>query len=406
VGPTPPTATACAAPRRPTGAVAGLGAVLLTLLTLLALFVTATPAHASVARGVVDWRLEMPEGIGDLSTVPAIVDGIGPAGLNAKWTRIYFRWARLQPQKPAAGATAEARNTYDAAYLTELDTVIAAFYARGVKVILTGTDCPEWASNQKYWVAHTYDSDIVPAIDSRPVKTAWQDLARFLAARYKGKGAQWFEVWNEPNLGSGLYPQLVGKKKTAVGPAVYLKMLKAFSISAHKGNPKAVVIAGATSRRGANNAHSTSPQWFATYLKQHGGMKYFDAYSHHPYSIPGSSPSPGARPKGATHAVTMGNIDALLRIFPKKPFYLTEYGLSTDPRDLFCVSVSQTDQARYLRQAYALAGKKRQIKVLLWFVVKDYVQDAEGSGIYSGLIGTDDVRKPAWYAFAGQAVPR
>jgi hypothetical protein len=342
----------------------------------------------------------MPEGIGDLSTVSGMVDGIGPAGLNAKFTRVYFRWARLQPGQPVAGATAEARNSYDAAYLTELETVVSAFKAKGVKVILTGTDCPEWASDRRYWVDKTYDSDIVPAIDKKLVKTAWQDLARYLAAHFGPLGARYFEVWNEPNLGSGLYPQLVGAKKKPVGPAVYLKMLKAFNTWAHKGSRKAVVIAGATSRRGGNDAHSTSPQWFATYLKAHGGMKYFAAYSHHPYTPPGASPAPAAKPKGSSRAITLGNIDVLLRIFPKKPFYLTEYGLSTDDKDLFCVTVSPANQAKYLRQAYALVAKKRQIKVLMWFVVKDYVQDAELNGIYSGLIDTSGERKPAWYAFA------
>jgi hypothetical protein len=402
VGASRPTSTDYALPRRLAGVTAALGVVLLAVASVIVLSAAAAPAQAAVARGLVDWRLEMPEGISDLGVVPGIVDGMGPAGLNAKFTRLYFRWARLQPQKPGTAYSADANGDgYDDAYVNELDTVVSAFKARGIKVILTGTDCPEWASNRKYWVGHTYDSDIVPAIDAPVVKTAWRNLARYLTSHFGPLGARYFEVWNEPNLGSGLYPQLVGKKKKPVGPAVYLKMLKDFSTWAHKGDRKAVVIAGATSRRGGNDAHSTSPQWFATYLKTHGGMRYFDAYSHHPYTPPGASPAPAAKPKGSARAVTLGNIDTLLKIFPKKPFYLTEYGLSTDARDLFCVSVSQANQAKYLRQAFALVAKKRQIKVLMWFVVKDYVQDAEQNGIYSGLIGTDGERKPAWFAFAG-----
>ena len=110
---------------------------------------------------------------------------------------------------------------------------------------------------------------------------------------------------------------------------------------------------------------------------------------------------PSAAPKAATRAVTLGNIGVLLKIFPKKPFYLTEYGLSTGVTDLFCVTVSPADQARYLRQAFALASRRPQIKVLLWFLVKDFVQDPQnGDGVYSGLVTPGDVRKPAWFAFA------
>ena len=394
-----------AAPRRRTGIAAVL--ILLSITAALSVLcaVAAVPARAAAAKGIMDWRLDMPQGVAD-SAIQPIVDGIGPAGLNATWTRVYVRWARLQPYAPGtpyAGDTASA-DGYDDAYVKELDTIIAAFHAQGVRVILTGTDCPKWASDSRYRADHASDS-IVPRIGDPAVLTAWKALAAFLAVRYTPLGAGHFEVWNEPNLASGLYPQLVGAKKTPVGPAVYLKMLNAFDAAAHKAAPAAVVIAGATSRRGANDASSTSPQWFATYLKDHKAQ--FDAYSHHPYTPPGSSPVPSAAPRAATHAVTLGNLDVLLKIFPKKPFYLTEYGLSTNSKDLFCVSVSEAAQAKYLKQAYALVSTKRQVKAMLWFLVQDFVQDPQtGAGVYCGLIDKDGVRrKPAWYAFAGKPVP-
>ena len=395
-----------ALPRRGTSAAAVLSLFALVLVALTVGAGAAAPARAATAKGIVDWRLEAPEGISDLSTIQPIVDEMGPNGLDAKFTRVYFRWARLQPYAPGTTYAADGNGDgYDDAYVAELEAVVGAFKAAGIKVIMTGTDCPRWASDTRY-SGSAQGAAVVPAIDKPRVKTAWQYLARYLAEHFGLIGARYFEVWNEPNLSSGLYPQLYGAKKTPVGPAVYLKMLKAFSTAAHKADKGAVVIAGATSRRGANDAHSTSPQWFATYLKDHGGAKYLDAYSHHPYTPPGASPAPGAVPKGAAKAVTLGNIGALLKIFPTKPFYLTEYGLSTDVHDLFCVVVSRDDQAKYLRQAYALVSRKPQIKAMVWFLLQDFVQDPVTlDGVYSGLDDQSGRPKPAWYAFAGKPAP-
>lgn len=379
-------------------------------LACLALLLLAPPSQAgAVGKGVIDWRLEMPEGISDLSTVPALVSDMGPAKLNATWTRVYFRWARIQPLQPASATDPG----YDAAYVNELDAVIGALHAQGTRVILTGTDVPSWAIDGRYRSGAQYVSDVVPRMDDAVVRTAWQNLARFLAARYADKAGKsfpmvgHFEVWNEPNLGSGLNPQLVGKKQTVVGPRAYFLMLKYFSVGAKQGNRSAVVIAGATSRRGANDAHSTSPQWFANYLKRMKASRYFDAYSHHPYTPPGSKPSPSAPPAQPRSMVTLGNISTLLKVFPSTPFYLTEYGYSTGAQDLFCLTVSPADQARYLRQAYALAARYKQVKVILWFLETDYyapTPEKPRGGIYSGLVDLKGVLKPAWYAFAGRNV--
>jgi hypothetical protein len=168
-----------------------------------------------------------------------------------------------------------------------------------------------------------------------------------------------------------------------------------------------VVMAGATSRFGSNgtNEGSTSPQWFARYLKEHGAAKWFNAYSHHPYTKIGSDPSPTAPPREPSKAVTLGNIDVLLKIFPTKPFYLTEFCYSTAPvKDLFCVVVSKEDQARYLRQAWAFVARYPRIKVMLWFLVRDWEKDpmtTPGVGVYTGLLDAAGQRKPAWYAFVG-----
>ena len=56
-------------------------------------------------------------------------------------------------------------------------------------------------------------------------------------------------------------------------------------------------------------------------------LSVFDAYSHHPYAVGGTKNiAPEAQPRNPNLTVSLGNISTLLKIFPNKPFYLTEYG--------------------------------------------------------------------------------
>lgn len=378
--------------------------LLLTAVFVLLLFsaIASPRAHAAVGKGIVDHRLEYHGGIG-LASVPDLAAEMGPTALGARWTRVFVYWDQLQPDAPwLVGG-----NVWDETYLHELETVVSALRAQGMQVILTGSDPPAWARDtkyKKYW-SHNPTTAVVRAGDARVLR-AFQDFAAFVAGHFAPAPyeVRHFEVWNEPNL--RLLPQVVGGK--IIGPEVYRKMLVAFSRGAHAANRSAVVIAGATSRMGSNgtSAGSTSPQWFARYLKRKGATRWFNAYSHHPYSTRMSNPSPSAKPRRPDISVTLGNLPVLLKLFPRTPFYLTEYCYSTDKRDAFVISVSQTLQARYMRQAYALCGTRayRQVKVLLWFLVRDWQadpSDPDSIGVYTGVIDENDRRKPSWWAFAG-----
>jgi hypothetical protein len=119
-----------------------------------------------------------------------------------------------------------------------------------------------------------------------------------------------------------------------------------------------------------------------------------------------SDPSPSAKPRRPDISVTLGNLPVLLKLFPTKDFYLTEYCYSTSKNDAFVLNVSKADQARYLREAYALVNTSayRQVKTLLWFLVQDWQTDPgnpESLGVYTGLVEPDGQRKPSWWAFAG-----
>jgi hypothetical protein len=226
------------------------------------------------------------------------------------------------------------------------------------------------------------------------------DLGGFLAHRYSGK-LQALEAWNEPNLWKFLYPQ-----RTPDDPyfaaRTYLRMLKAFHAGVQRAGTGVRVVAGATAPIGLNDVYRTSPQRFARFLKQARAGRYFDVYSHHPYTPGGSiRTAPDRLPNDPTTTVTLANLGTLLRLFPGKPFYLTEYGYNTRPSHMFGLSVSERVQARYLKAAFAQAARYRRVRLLVWYLLRDWRPEAgpADAGVYTGLSRPDGTRKPAWYAF-------
>ena len=356
---------------RSSGVRAVIVAFILTVAVAAAAVVSPSPAPAA-ERGIADNRLETLWPV-DLETVPSLALEIGSERLGARWTRVLVYWTRLQPSAPGVADDGDADGDgYDDEYVTELRTVVGALTSNGVKVILTPMEIPEWASDRSVWKG-PYSSSYPPALGDATVKSEFARMAAFLATEFGGR-ARYLEVWNEPN-GGALYPQTLPDDPW-FAPRVYLKMLKVFSAAAKDANPRAVVIAGATAPRGGNDDRSTSPQRFARYLRDQRAQRYFDAYSHHVYPWQ----RPAAKAPDSRRAVALGNLSALLDLFPGKPFYVTEFGYATRKPSLLGCSVSQTLQAAYLTQAYEfLAREYPRVKAMLWFMVQDLGPAADGS---------------------------
>jgi hypothetical protein len=369
--------------------------------------VTEEARAATLGRGIIDYRLE--ESQVDLSAVPAMVAEMGPDRLRSKWTRVMVHWATMQPVAPGTAYADDADGDgYADAYVNQLSTILDQLSAAGMQIVLTPVDTPKWAVDTSWetkpppgYPKNKYYPFYAPDMGSAVVKSQFAALGTYLAATFAGK-VKYFECWNEPNQGFYLYPQTPAGKG---GAAIYLKMLKAWYGGVKRGSRSAVVIGGATAPRGRGDIVSTPPQAFARYLKDKGAGAYMDAYSHHPYTPGGSTHlKPGEMPNNSGRAVTLGNLGQLTKLFPNKPFYLTEYGYNTQYCHWFGVAVSKADQARYLRQAYAYAKRYRQVKALLWFMVNDFSPggaDKAGNGVYMGVCTNLGIRKPSWYAFAG-----
>ena len=317
--------------------------------------------------------------------------------LHAQLLRVDLRWNMLEPQ----------RGKYDQAYLDQLAQTIHTAAGDGMKVIVTLYGTPSWATDRTLWryvppgyqagVSHSF---YPPAADRL---IDFQAFATKLASTF-GSDVLGYECRNEPNLGGSLYPQ-----RTPSDPELavrrYAEMLTAFSKGIRAGDPQALVIAGATAPTGSNNNIGTSPQRFARELKTMVNLSVFDAYSHHPYTVGGTSNiAPEAMPHYPNLTVSLGNISTLLKIFPSKPFYLSEYGYYTVYQTAFGISVNQVTQALYLPRAYRFVARYPQIKALVWFPYRDSgLADPppDHGGCYSGLVTTAGAFKLSWYAFSG-----
>jgi hypothetical protein len=358
------------------------------LATVLAVLWSASPARAgTVLRGIDDSVLPTLSPDAQAQHLQEIT-----SQLRAGVLRVDCRWPLAEPT----------RGDYtDAGYLGGVVAAVQAAHALGLKVILTMDYVPKWASDTSFWgdLGFTGYQMFYPM---KPTALAdYRDFAEHLSGELKGD-VLGYEAYSEPNLWSHLGPQTVDGANVSV--RLYLDYLKYFSAGVRAGDPGAEVIAGSTAPTGANDVYRTSPQSFALGLAKAGAAAYFDVYAHHPY-VPGGTAhmDPGLPPANPTHTVSLSNIATLLKIFPGKPFYLTEYGYATKPSDAFGVPVTEAQQAAYLTKAFGLAARHPQIKLLVWYLLQDTSPTGlptSPAGWYLGLRRVSGATKPAWYAFA------
>jgi hypothetical protein len=300
------------------------------------------------------------------------------------------------------------------------DNAVRGAAESNVKVLFSIWGTPAWASKSKrlnaaprlsrdlrnfaYAAAKRYSGTFVPAVPADPNA----DATPLPAVRL------WL-VWNEPGNPIFLSPQYkrVGKGKkrhwVAQSPIDYARMCAAVYSGVHSTllrNEK--VGCGATGPRGNNNPSSSrasiGPIPFLKGVKK-AGLKKFDAWAHHPYyghrdETPTSKPKSNRGKRGRiAPPVLLGNfnelIDQVTRLYGRKRVWITEYGFQTNPPDRV-FGVSYAKQAKYLKQAYAIARKNPRIDMMVWFLMKD---EQRLSGWQSGFLTAGGKKKPSYNAF-------
>jgi hypothetical protein len=361
-----------------------------------AILLMAFPAASAsaVQKGILDMRVNDAGTTGRAANLSEIRNQ-----LHAGYTRITLFWSLAEPQE----------GVYDEAYLADRkDLVDTAYNLYGLRVIVTVYGTPSWAAN-------TAVSPRTTSLAAAPSAAGIQAFGAFATKLRQtlGTSAWAYECWNEPNLGAFLYPQRAkfgSGWNTNYSANLYVMMLHAFHDGIVAGTAAAAdgftpkVIAGATAPAGdVANTWRTTPQQFAARLHALHAETWFDAYSHHPYAVGGTTLAPELAPRFPTTAVSLGNLSVLLKIFPKKPFYLTEYAYHTAATIGWSgQAVSQATQASYLVRAYKYAARYPQVTMIIWFLVKDWkASPTATTGVFTGLRTYSGAPKLSWFAFAG-----
>ena len=321
--------------------------------------------------------------------------------LRAGIVRTTLDWGAVARRRPVAPA-----DPADPAYnWTAVDRVVDEADRRGIRVLLAIYGTPRWAGPARNRVPRR-------ALDLRSFATA---AAKRYSGTYTVKESEnepertlpavrhWL-AWNEPNNPVFLRPQwkLVARKWRVQAAYDYAKIcnavyagVKAVRLSGNK------VSCGATGPRGndapRSSRPSTSPLVFMQWLRR-AGVRRMDAYAHHPYYVHRTE-RPNTVPR-SKKSVTLANIGLLVKQInrlwgAKTRLWVTEYGYQTNPPDrLF--GVSYRNQARYMKQAIAMARKNRRIDMFIWFLVRD---EGRLSGWQSGVVTGRGQGKPAYRTF-------
>jgi hypothetical protein len=321
--------------------------------------------------------------------------------LHPQLLRVNLNWGGalgVARRRPLDGA-----DPLDRAYDWSLyDRIVLDARAVGVDVVFSVFGTPPWANGGR-------PPNRAPTNAERLEEFAYAAATRYSGLFRRRDGVvlppveQWI-AWNEPNLRLGLVPQWlrVDGRWTIRSAVDYARICDAIADGVHETMLAGERVAcGVTAPRGNNNPRglkpSVSPLAFMRAMAA-AGASGFDAYAHQPYyGSPGETPT--TEPRGR-YAVTFARLDTLVaevtKLWGPIPIWLTEYGYQTNPPDRE-FGVSYARQARYLRQAFAIAYANPRVDMIMNFLLRD--EPRVEKGWQSGLVTAAGKLKPAFAAF-------
>jgi hypothetical protein len=293
-----------------------------------------------------------------------ILNSIADSGAN--WVRIDIGWTTIQP---------DGRGVYHMAWgVPFVDKILNMAHDRGLKVMATFWQTPDWASG-------TTNKRVLPKnVADYAAAIKWS------AARWKTQVQAW-EIWNEPNTKDFLSPP---------DPVAYTKLLKAAYPAVKAGNPAAQVVFGGTMFVDTN--------WIGQAYTA-GAKGYYDVMAVHPY-LGYANKGPDAPDLGSRERLTHTKV--LVELMKAKgestkPIWFTEFGYSTHANTsstpVWFLGVSEATQAAFLKQTLTFTqATYPQVKVAFWYNSVDLNTGANIHASNRGLLRLDYSRKPAFNA--------
>ena len=298
--------------------------------------------------------------------------------LGVDVVQFQLSWDLIAPTRPN-----QSKNPRDPAYRWPaiVDDAVRAARSRGIRIALLVRGSPPWANGGR-------------SPEWAPAPRRYANFLTAASRRYPSV-RRWM-IWGEPNRAAAFQP-LPRNKPT--GPRVYARLLDAAYVALKHRSSRNVVVGGMTFSFG----EVFPKRWLRWMRLPDGRRPGLDEYGHNPFTrrkpnirLSGYAGYPGAR--------DMSDMDTFAReirqAYPgRRPrLWISEFTVSSDrPNRAFDFAVSRRSQAAWLTAGFRIAGRVGAAGIG-WFNLQDQPA-SDPSGLTTGLMTYEGVRKPAYRAF-------
>jgi Bacterial Ig domain/Beta-galactosidase len=311
---------------------------------------------------------------------------------NVEYSREDFAWSRVE----------KSPGNYDwEAY----DNLVGAAARGGLKLIAIPDDPPDWATGA--WNNPPTSGEALQG---------FTEFVRRATERYGSNGQFWAEnpdipkvpvtmwdIWNEPYMKASW-------KNEDPEPAAYARMFKSVVSSVRGVDPEARFMLEAET--GSATGDWPEPPFLGAMFEAVPDLEnYADMVSVHPYT---SEESPtncsatggNARTSWGPSRFQFCRVRDIRRILDsygadRTRIWITEVGYTTAPNA--DRTVSEAQQASYLRAAFKLLRQWRVVDGVVWYELRSRESDPSDPYGYFGLLHENGSPKPAWNAFVDEA---
>ncbi len=336
--------------------------------------------------------------------------------LGVNWAKIDVAWSQIEPEQGQAD-------------YAELDDLVRALDAVGIKLLLNIYDAPDW-SRSSY--RETMNSALLP-YGGPPVDL--EDFAAFLAqtvARYADIVAA-YEIWKAPNLlkywNVPVYEQAPEEMEDgdfglpdaiALGAAHYASLLELAyaTVKAHDADAQ-VISAGLAPVGFTDNYNSVATDIYLDELLALGAADFVDGIgaifsaSAVPPTLPCCVQPPGVESHYESFLQNFGGLmahyaEALAKHEVELPLLLTQMGWGTADGANLAVPATgfewlnytnEAEQALYVQQAYQLAQEMDALTAMFLYNLNGCaVGDIEAC--FFSLVDAQGVSRPVFAAYA------
>jgi hypothetical protein len=307
-------------------------------------------------------------------------------GAGLTWAKLTVPWRSIE---------ASCKNCID---WTDLDRVVAAASASGVKLMVRVDHQPDWSRAVK--------------VENGPPDDRYDyaDFVSVLANRYRAgspKGVvDAIQVWNEPNLQREWGGAVISRDQAAQ----YMYMLKETYTMVKAADPTKIIVSAGLSPTGTNDGTAMPDDVYLGWMYEFELAKYADVIGVH---APGYGSAPEAElnsdPRFPHPSFYFRRVEQLRNIMTLngdggKPFWVLEFGWTTDQvnPEYSWYAVTPEQQADYIVRAfqYAKANWAPQVGVMFVWNIADPNWTSANEQYWWSITNPDGTPRPAYTSLA------